>query len=258
VIRWFGTFLLVLTALPSWAANIVSAEFTQPTERYDHCVLGDCVEYGALRAVLEDGQELTYRLPADSVFEDIAPRLVPLGLNGRTALLVVRSYLDRGSALALLDRKGKQLQIVAESEPIGTPHRWQNPIGVGNFDRDAKLEIASVITPHIGGTLILYERQGHKLVQDKTAYAFSNHRIHSSQLDLHEIIDWNGDKIDDIALPGVTHHRLSIVTFAKGKAEIIAQKELDGLIEGPVSQTGGQLVIPLDSGTLQTWTRPSP
>lgn len=258
MIRWFGTFLLVLSALPAWAANIVSAEFTEPTERYDHCVLGDCVEFGAIRAVLDDGQELTYRLPEDSVFEDITPRLVPLGLNGRSALLVVRSYLDHGSALALLDRKGKQLQIVAESDPIGTAHRWQNPIGVGNFDRDAKLEIATVITPHIGGTLTLYERQGHKLVKDKTAYPFSNHRIHSRQLDLHEIIDWNGDDIDDIALPGVTHHRLNIVTFANDKPEIIAQMELDGLIEGPVTKTGGQLVITLDNAAIQNWARPSP
>jgi len=258
VIRWFGTFLLVLSALPAWAANIVSAEFSEPTERYAHCALGDCVEYGALRAILDDGQELIFRLPADSVFEDITPRLVPMGLNGRTALLVVRSYLDRGSALALLDRKAKQLQIVAESEPIGKAHHWQNPIGVGNFDHDAKLEIATVITPHIGGTLTLYERQGHKLVKDKTAYPFSNHRLHSRQLDLHEIIDWNGDKIDDIALPGVTHHRLNIVTFATGKPEIIAQKELDGLIHGPISQNGGQLVIPLDNQSIQNWAAPSP
>lgn len=243
-------------SLPVWAADIVSARFSLETDRYDHCVLGDCIEYQAVQAVMDDGRVLSFRLDEDSVFEDVEPRLVPLGLNGRKAILVVRSYLDRGAALAVLDVKGDELKIVAESDPIGLAHRWQNPIGVGNFDHDAKLEIATVITPHIGGTLTLYERQGDKLVVDKTAYPYSNHRINTDQLDLHEIVDWNGDKIDDIVLPGVTHHRLSVISFAGEKPEVIAQKEFQKLISGPLIMDGNTLNVTFSDGTADIWTRP--
>jgi hypothetical protein len=145
--------------------------------------------------------------------------------------------------------------VVAESEAIGMAHRWQNPIGVGDFDRDGKAEIATVITPHIGGTLTLYERRGNKLVKDKTAYAFSNHKIGSEILDLHEIIDWNGDKTPDIVLPDVTRRILKVVTFADGEGKVIAEKEYSLLVEGPVVGSEHGITFTTSNGTQDSWMR---
>ena len=56
-----------------------------------------------------------------------------------------------------MDLVGDELKVIAESDPIGLSHRWLNPVGAADFDGDGKMEIAVVITPHIGGTLKLYE-----------------------------------------------------------------------------------------------------
>lgn len=251
----FVVLLSCFLVFPAFASDIVSARFSLPTERYDHCVLGDCVEYEAVEAIMDDGKILSFRLEEDSVFEDITPRLIPMGLNGRNAILVVRSYLDKGAALAILEVRGNKLRVTAQSEPIGTAHRWQNPIGMGDFDRDGKAEIATVITPHIGGTLTLYERRGNKLVEDIRLLGFSNHRYGSEILDLHEVTDWDGDKTPDIILPDVTRRFLKVVSFASGDAKIIAEKELDLLVEGPVTQTPNGVEFGLSNGTSETLER---
>jgi len=247
--------ILTLASFTAKAADIIEARFSLPTERYDHCVLGDCIEYGAIEAIMDDGNVLALRLKEDSVFEDTQPRLIPMGLNGRKAILVVRSYLDRGAALALLEVRGGKLQISAESEPIGTPHRWQNPIGTGDFDRDGKLEIASVIMPHLGGHLTLFERRGNKLVKDKSTFAYSNHKMGSSELDLHEIMDWNGDKTPDIILPDVTRRGLKVVTFKSGEAEVLAEKAYNSLILGPVIATKNGVQLELIDGNREVWVK---
>jgi len=237
---------LFFLSVPAQAADIINARFSLETDRYDHCVLGDCIEYGAVEAIMDDGRVLSYRLSERSVFEDVQPRLVPMGLNGRKAILVVRSYLDTGAALALLEVREDKLKVVAESEAIGISHRWQNPIGV---------EIATILTPHIGGTLTLYERQGNKLVEDLKAYPFSNHKIGSSVLDLHEIMDWNDDGTPDIIVPDVTHRILKVVSFKSGQGEVIAEKEFPLLIEGPITPTEGGIEFTLSDGNQESWGR---
>ena len=60
------------------SGRIASAWLADPTTRYDHGVLGDQIEAAALRLRTRDGKVLTYRLPGDSVFEDLEPRIVAL------------------------------------------------------------------------------------------------------------------------------------------------------------------------------------
>lgn len=246
-------FLMLLIPISVHAADITTARFTHPTERYDHCVLGDCVEYEGVEAMLADGGTLSFRLGQESVFEDIAPRLVPAGPEGQMAILVVRAYLDRGAALALLMVDGGELRIVAESAAIGTSHRWQNPVGFADFDGDGVDEIATVITPHIGGILTLYERRGKALVLDKAVRGFSNHRYGSPILNLHEILDWNQDGVADILLPTVSRKGLQVVSFASGAAEVIAAFDAGGQIEGPVMPVAGGVSFTMADGSVQTW-----
>ncbi|WP_135081102.1 hypothetical protein [Terasakiella sp. SH-1] len=254
--RLILTLLFTVISQMVWADDIVSARFVLPTDRYDHCVLGDCLEYEAIEAIMDDGRILSFRLDEGSVFEDVTPRLVPMGLNGRKAILVVRSYQDRGAALVVLDVRSGQLMIAAESPAIGTAFRWQNPIGIGDFDRDRKLEIAAVITPHIGGKLQLYERQGKKLVADKATEFFSNHKMGAQELDLHEIVDWNRDKTVDIIVPDMTRHELRVISFVSGKAEVIAKRRFASAIKGPVTLHENNLQVPLVDGLVESWTRP--
>ena len=121
--------------------DITAAWLTSPTRRYDHGVLGDAVEASGLRVRNRAGRTLSFTLPKDSVFEDRRVRLADLNGDGGDELLVVRSYLTAGAALAVLRPGADGLALVAETAPIGLPHRWLNPAAVADFDGDGDLDL---------------------------------------------------------------------------------------------------------------------
>jgi hypothetical protein len=214
--------------------NIRRAWLSAPTTRYGHGVLGDGIEAGSVSAVLQDGRTVTFSLPEDSVFEDRYPRLIDINGDGKDEILLVRSYLDRGAALVVLAPTGNHLEIIAEAPAIGLTHRWLNPVGMGDFDGDGINELAAVITPHIGGTLQLYEKRGNRLVEDTSAYGFSNHQMGSRNLGLSAIADLNGDGLPEIVLPDASRDNLRAVSFDKGKFKELFRVPLNGDITSPV------------------------
>ena len=122
--------------------DIARVWLAEPTARYDHGILGDKIEAGSLVVEARDGKRQMVRLKDDAVFEDLQPRLADLDGDGHDEIIVVKSYLKRGSALAVIaERKGKY-EIVAETPPLGGPHRWLNPAGIGDFNGDGILDIA--------------------------------------------------------------------------------------------------------------------
>ena len=187
-----------------------------PTNRYRHGVLGDAIEASGVRAVDRDGRLMSFDLSEDSVFEDRLARLADPDGDGRDEILVVRSYLTRGSSLTVLKAECGALTVVAETVPIGLPHRWLNPVGVGDFDGDSRPEIALVITPHIGGVLEIYQLEGNRFSLEASAKGFSNHAMGSRELGLSAMFEANGDGIVDLALPDAQRRRLRVVSFADG------------------------------------------
>ncbi|MEE8436502.1 MAG: hypothetical protein V3S64_17075 [bacterium] len=188
-----------------------------PTTRYGHGILGDAIEAAGLALETRRGRRLEFRLPADSVFEDRRVRLVRLKHGGPERLLAIRSRLRQGAALSLFAVGRGKITLLAESEPFGLSNRWLNPVGVADFDGDGRREIAAVLTPHIGGTLTLYEKKGRRLVAKLRARGFSNHAIGSRNLDLSALLDANGDGVTDMAVPDDRRETLRIVTFAGGR-----------------------------------------
>jgi hypothetical protein len=81
-------------------AQVARAWLAAPTGRYDHGVLGDAIEAGSLVIERHDGQRGRVTLGRDAVFEDLSPRIA--SIDGRDWIVVVKSYLDRGSALAVM------------------------------------------------------------------------------------------------------------------------------------------------------------
>lgn len=176
--------LLVLMAPCAQAERIIAARYAEPVERYGHYALGRPHEYARLVATTDAGREAVLDLPADEVFEDLAPRLVDLDDQAPPALLVIVSSRDGGSRLALVGLDGRRLEIVSQSVPIGRPNRWLNPVGVADLDGNGEAEIAAVTTPHIGGVLRVYRRRGERLVEIASLGGFSNHVYGSRQLEL--------------------------------------------------------------------------
>jgi hypothetical protein len=198
------------------AGAVKRAWLVFPTRRYDHAILGDDIEAAGIRDELATGEQLTFTLPEGSVFEDRYPRLVDLDNDGIEEIVLVRSYLDRGAALAVLKINNAGIELLAESTPIGLAHRWLNPVGAGDFDQDGQQELAVVITPHIGGVLTLYKVEGNRLQPIYQMPGFSNHRIGSRELGQSAIVDVNDDGVPDMAVPAVGFHELRLISIING------------------------------------------
>jgi hypothetical protein len=200
--------------------NIARAWLAEPTDRYDHGILGDKIEAGALVIETRDGKQQTVRLKGDAVFEDLKPRIVDLTGDGRDEIIVVKSYLKRGSVLAVIaERKGKY-DIVAETPPLGAPHRWLDPAGIADFTGDRKTYIALVRQPHVVGMLEIWSWRDDRLQKIAELADTANHIAGSRALDMAAVGDFDGDGIADIAIPSLDRNALRIVSFAPHAREI--------------------------------------
>ena len=221
--------------------DIARAWLAEPTERYDHGILGDKIESGSLVIETRDGKLQTVRLKGDAVFEDLKPRIAELDGDNHDKVLVVKSYLKQGSALAVIGERKGRYEIVAETPPLGAAHRWLDPIGVGDFTGAHKADIALVRQPHAVGALEIWGwRDAHlqKLAEMPDA---ANHVAGSRAIDMAAVADFDSDNIPDIAVPSFDRTQLRIVSFAP-KAREIASVALPakaatnlGLLKGVMS-----------------------
>ena len=85
---------LILPASQAAAQSITSADYTIPTTRYAHGILGDAIEHGALALKLSNGRVISVTLPISDVFEDTSPRLSDMDGDGNPEVIVV-AYIDR-------------------------------------------------------------------------------------------------------------------------------------------------------------------
>ncbi len=228
-------------ATPTWAdGNIRVGWLVEPTQRYPHGILGDKVEAASLRLQGPNGGLSELRLGRASVFEDLRVRIVDLDGDGEDEAVVVRTYLETGASLAVYGFADGRITRLAETTPIGLPSRWLNPAAAADFDGDGRVEIAYVETPHIGGTLRLFEFDGEELTQEFESFGFSNHAIGSLEMDMAAVIDWNGDGVPDLALPDARRTTLRILTFVDGRVA-----ELDN-VQHPVQITTAVRAADLD------------
>jgi hypothetical protein len=136
-----------------YAEGVVAARYTNSVDRYGHFALGKPHEYS------------TVELPENLVFEDLEPRIVRVAAGAAPHLLAAVSGRDGGARLMLMQQVGDGLVAAAQSAPIGTAMPWMNPVAVADLDGDGQIEIAAVITPHIGGTLKIFRMEGKHLVE---------------------------------------------------------------------------------------------
>ena len=195
------------------SGDIARVWLAEPTGRYDHGVLGDAIEAGSLVVQRRDGRRDLVELPADAVFEDLRPRIADLG-DGGSKIVVVKSYLARGSALAVIGERNGKFEVVAETPPIGTPHRWLNPAGIADFNGDGTIDIAVVKMPHALGLLELWSWRDGALHKTLEFDGVANHVIGSRALQMSAVADFDGDGRPDLAIPSFDRRELRLIGFA--------------------------------------------
>ncbi|MCW8842858.1 MAG: VCBS repeat-containing protein [Rhodobacteraceae bacterium] len=179
------------------SAEIVSARYTEPTTRYDHGILGDAIEYGALEMRLRNGQKLRLTLPESRVFEDIAPRLVDVDFDGLPEVTVIETSIEKGARLAIYGEKG----LIAATPFIGRTHRWLAPLGAADIDGDGAMELAYIDRPHLARVLRVWRFEDGQLTHVADLQGLTNHQIGQDYISggirsctgVSEIITANGD-----------------------------------------------------------------
>jgi hypothetical protein len=194
--------------------DIARAWLAEPTTRYDHGILGDAVEASSLVIEKRDGKRQIVRLGADAVFEDRQLRLADLDGDGHDKILVIKSYLKRGSSLAVIAERNDKYDIVAETPPIGRPHAWLNPAGIGDFNGDGKTDIALVRMPHVLGLLELWTWRDGRLRKTAELPDAANHVAGTRAQNMSGVADFDGNGIVDLVIPSLDRSRLRMISFA--------------------------------------------
>ncbi|MEL7230021.1 MAG: VCBS repeat-containing protein [Pseudomonadota bacterium] len=198
-------------------SSLKAAWYEGPTTRYAHAILGDAVEAGVLVAQTAKGKTLRLTLPVNQVFEDRTPRLVDLDGDGTTEIVTLLAQQGSGAAVAVYGERDGALILLSQTPFIGRANRWRNVAGIADFDGDGFLRIAEVVTPHIGGTLRFWTWKRGQLVPSGQALGFSNHAIGSRLQGLSVVEDFDGDGVEDLAVPDARRTIVRIMGFT-GKA----------------------------------------
>src|SRR5579885_3476401 len=214
--------------------DIARAWFAEPTDRYEHGTLDRKTAAGALVIETRDGRQQAVRLKGDAV-------------------VAVKSYLKRGSALAVVGERKGRYEVIAETPPLGAAGRWLDPVGIGDFTGVHKIDVALVRQPHDVGVLEIWSWRDNELKKIAELSDTANHIAGSHALDMAAVADFNGDNVDDIAIPSLDRSRLRIVSFAPNARELAsvalpakAATNL-GLIKGVMEPA---VAVGLDDGSL--------
>ena len=177
------------------------------------------------------------------MFEDRYPRLADLDGDGTVEVITIRSSVTRGASVTVYGLQDNALVEHASTGFIGRANRWLNVAGIAGFLGGSGQQIAVVQTPHIGGTLFVYQFTDGVLGLVGRLRGFSNHVIGSTEMRLSATADVNADGRPDLALPSSDRRRLRMVGFADGALAEFGAVTLPGRIDKAIAVTGAGAAV---------------
>lgn len=163
-------------------------------------------------------------------------RLADLDHDGQDEIIVVESDINEGAALAVYGLVENRIILRARTPFIGHAYRWLNPVGAGDFDGDGKLEVAIVVTPHIGGVLRLYRYSSSALTLYAELNGVSTHRMGSTELSLGQIVP--GQACDRLLVPDQAQRSLLLIEWTPEGLREIARAPLPAQLQSSLSPAG--------------------
>jgi hypothetical protein len=228
------------------------------TTRYPHGVVGDRVEAGSIVLVeTQPAVRVVTAIPIqpDAVVEGIAPIWADLNGDGVREIVVTVSDAEVGSRIVVYDEAG---QIVAEGPPIGRGGRWRHQLAVAPFGPSGELELAVVMTPHIGGIVEFYRLRNGSLDIVATLAGASTHRIGSRNLDMALAGDFDGDGRVELLAPDQSQAELWGIQRVEGGAEVDWRLPIGGRLSTNLAAVEGSdnrisVAAGREDGTLRIW-----
>ena len=257
-----GESRLAVDALPD--ARILMDEdqrlllLTGPTDRYPHGVLGDRIEASAITLVETEPtlrRVLTIPVPDGFVIEGIAPIWADVdGVPGREIVVTI-SNAEQGAQIVVFDESGNR---VASGPAIGRASRWRHQIASGPFGPDGETEVVDVLTPHIGGVVEFYRRQGDELRIVAQVRGYTSHIIGTRNLDMAAAADFDGDGRIELLLPSQSRTELGAIQRTQDGADVAWTISVGGRVVtnlAAVTLLDGTLAVGVgrDDGVLRLW-----
>ncbi len=194
---------------------------TEATTRYGHGVLGDAVEAAAITLIETQPTPriaLTIPISGQSVVEGIAPIWADLDGDGLRDIIVTLSNAEQGAQLVVFNEAGEQ---IAAGPAIGQGSRWRHQIAVAPFGPNGELELADVLTPHLGRVVEFFRLEGDALVVVAQLQAgYTSHAIGSRNLDTAVAGDFDGDGRVELLLPNSQGDELGAIRRTPESAEL--------------------------------------
>ncbi len=212
------------------ASGALTATLTGQSSAYPHAALGSAIHADTVtiaeRRPVQPGADpkpvpiVTSRIAAGpgAVFEDREPRLM-VGPDGTPVVVVVKSYLDRGSALVILARRREAWKIAAETPPLGQSQTWLNPAAIGAFDDGLDIQVAIVARPHQDGVIQVWTYDGAALTLTREKAGYSNHAFGSRAQTLAATLDI-GEPKPGLAIPTLDRGAVAILSLRGRIAEL--------------------------------------
>jgi len=209
--------------------------YTEPSTVYGHGVLGDAIEPRQVSIISVDSGEVLATIAANEsdpgvVFEGIAPIWADLDGDGERDMITTVSDVQSGARIVV---------NTASGPAIGRGFRWRHQIAVAPFGPQGELELADVLTPHIGGVVEFFRYDGETVTTVGSLSGFTSHGIGSRNLDMAAAGDFDGDGRVELLVPGLDMSELSAIRRVAGDA-----------IEAWSLPIGGRMVTNLGAVTL--------
>ncbi|MFV1990334.1 MAG: hypothetical protein ACC652_06300, partial [Acidimicrobiales bacterium] len=234
----------------------LAVALVDPTDQYDHAILGDRFEAKAFEVLNRcTGERTRTTVASEDVIEGISPMLADVDGDGVRDVLVTISNDAVGARLSAYRIDGS---LLAESEAIGSGGRWRNQLAVAPVGPDEQVEIVDVWQPHANGILEFLRYSNGSLVRVAETAGFTNHVTRTQNVDKGIVADADGDGRLDVVVLTLGLTEVGVLTRAGDEVETIALLPLDAIATTNIAATelaSGSIAFAIgtEDGRLRVW-----
>jgi hypothetical protein len=202
----------------------------------------------------------TAQLDGENVFEGVAPMWADVNEDGIEDLITTVSNSTQGSQIRVYLFDGEKFTGEINSPAIGQGGRWWHQIAWGPFGPGGEMELATVRSPHVDGTVqfLRLNRETNTLDVAAELAGFTSHVIGTNNLDMAVAGDFNGDGQPELVVPSVDRTAIAGVQHNAEGAQVVWSQPMGGRLVtnlAPATLPDGALALAggLEAGLLRLW-----